>query len=128
MMRSMASGEGRSPSPDGSETMGTSEAPGRGPSELFAFAPIAALAALAGARACAPAGPGRDDVVNPEHHDRPVRRRGDCLAPDADRLAHVLFLPFGDLAAGHVGPRGLVPLLVLLAQLRQDVDRVPACV
>src|SRR6059036_675424 len=125
MMRSMASGDGPSPSPEGSETMGTSEAPERGPSELFAFAPIAALA---GARACAPAGPGCDDVVNPEHHDRRVRRRGDCLAPDADRLDHVLFLHVGDLAAEHVDPRVLVPLLVLLAQLDQDVDRVQACV
>src|SRR5947209_19959881 len=126
-MRSMASGEGPSPSPDGSETMGTSEAPGRGPSEIFAFAPtFAALAALAGARACAPAGPGCDDVVNPKHHDRGVRRRGDCLTPDPDRLDHVLLLHIGDLAAEDVDPRGLVPLLVLLAQLDQDVNRVQA--
>src|SRR3989441_12945381 len=125
IMRSMASGEGRSPSPDGSETMGTSEAPGRGPSELFAFAPIAALAALAGARACAPAGPGCDDVVDSKHHDRGVRRRGDCLTPDPDRLDHVLLLHVGDLPAEDVDPRGLGPLLVLLAQLDQDVDLVP---
>src|SRR3989475_8870289 len=111
MMRSMASGEGRSPSPDGSETMGTSEAPGRGPSELFAFAPIAALAALAGARACAPAGPGRDDVVNPEHHDRRVRRRGDCLVPDADRLDQVIFFYVGFLDGEHDSPRFRCPLL-----------------
>src|SRR6266571_3926464 len=97
-MRSRASGEGRSPSPDGSETMGTSEAPGRGPSEIFAFAPtFAAFAALAGARTGAAAGPGCDDVVNPKHHDCRVRRRGDGLAPDADGLD-------------------------------QDVDRVQACV
>src|SRR5712691_7699208 len=125
-MRSMASGEGRSPSPDGSETMGTSEAPGRGPSEIFAFAPIAAFAALAGARTGAAAGPGCDDVVNPKHHDRRVRRRGDRLAPDADRLDHVLFLHVGDSATEHVDPRSLVPLLVLLAQLYQDVDWVQA--
>src|SRR5881296_3862542 len=128
-MRSIASEERPSPSPDGSETMGTSEAPGRGPSELLAVAPaFAALAALAGARACAPAGPGCDDVVDPKHHDRGVRRRGDCLTPDPDRLDHVLFLHVGDLAAEDVDPRGLVPLLVLLAQLDQDVDRVQACV
>src|SRR6266571_5075720 len=128
-MRSRASGEGRSPSPDGSETMGTSEAPGRGPSEIFAFAPtFAAFAALAGARTGAAAGPGCDDVVNPKHHDCRVRRRGDGLAPDADGLDHVLFLHVGDLAAEDVDPRGLVPLLVLLAQLDQDVDRVQACV
>src|SRR5437899_4203790 len=128
-MRSRASGEGRSPSPDGSETMGTSEAPGRGPSEIFAFAPtFAAFAALAGARTGAAAGPGCDDVVNPKHHDRRVRRRGDGLAPDADGLDHVLLLHVGDLAAEDVDPRGLVPLLVLLAQLDQDVDRVQACV
>src|SRR5881628_3522235 len=128
-MRSMASGEGRSPSPDGSETMGTSEAPGRGPSEIFAFAPtFAAFAALAGARTGAAAGSGCDDVVNPKHHDRRVRRRGDGLAPDADGLDHVLLLHVGDLAAEDVDPRGLVPLLVLLAQLDQDVDRVQACV
>src|SRR5881296_2274956 len=128
-MRSRASGEGRSPSPDGSETMGTSEAPGRGPSEIFAFAPtFAAFAALAGARTGAAAGPGCDDVVNPKHHDRRVRRRGDCLTPDPDRLDHVLFLHVGDLAAEDVDPRVLVPLLVLLAQLDQDVDRVQACV
>src|SRR2546422_295264 len=68
-MRSMASGEGRSPSPDGSETMGTSEAPGRGPSEIFAFAPtFAAFAALAGARTGAAAGPGfDDDLLAPTH-------------------------------------------------------------
>src|SRR5207245_5568873 len=126
-MRSMAPGDGPSPSPEGSETMGISGAPARGPSEIFAFAPtVAAFAALPGARACAPAGPGRDDVVNPEHHDRRVRRRGDCLAPDADRLDHVLFLHVGDFAAEHVDPRSLVPLLVLLAQLDQDVDRVQA--
>src|SRR5712692_9220814 len=107
--------------------MGISGAPARGPSEIFAFAPtVAAFAALAGARACAPAGPGRDDVVNPKHHDRRVRRRGDGLAPDPDRLDHVLFLHVGDFAAEDVDPRGLVPLLVLLAQLDQDVDRVQA--
>src|SRR5213593_1211633 len=126
-MRSRASGEGRSPSPDGSETMGTSEAPGRGPSEIFAFAPtFAAFAALAGARTGAAAGSGCDDVVNPKHHDRRVRRRGDGLAPDADGFDHVLLLHVGDLAAEDVDPRGLVPLLVLLAQLDQDVNRVQA--
>src|SRR2546422_43827 len=126
-MRSMALGERSSPSPEGSETMGTSGAPGRGPSEIFAFAPtVAAFAALPGARACAPARPGRDDVVNPKHHDRRVRRRGDRLAPDADRLDHVLFLHVGDFATEHVDPRSLVPLLVLLAQLDQDVDWVQA--
>src|SRR2546428_3217453 len=127
-MRSMASGEGPSPSPDGSETRGTSEARGRGPSEIFAFAPtFAALAALAGARACAPAGPGCDDVVNPKHHDRGVRRRGDCLTPDPDRLDHVLLLHVGDLPAEDADPRGLAPPLVLLAQLDQDVHPVQAC-
>src|SRR5881296_3458314 len=125
-MRSRASGERSSPSPDGSETMGTTRPPERGPSELLAVAPIAAFAALAGARASAAAGPGCDDVVNPKHHDRGVRRRGDGLAPDPDRLDHVLFLHVGDLAAEDVDPRGLVPLLVLLAQLDQDVDRVQA--
>src|SRR5436309_1646308 len=125
-MRSMASGEAPSPSPDGSETMGTSGAPGRGPSELLAVAPaFAALAALAGSRAAsAPARPGCDDVVDPKHHDRRVRRRGDGLAPDPNRLDHVLLLHVGDFAAEHVDPRRLVPLLVLLAQLDQDVDRV----
>src|SRR3989442_12280107 len=126
-MRSRASGEGRSPPPDGSETMGTPEAPGRGPSEIFAFAPtFAAFAALAGARTGAAAGSGCDDVVNPKHHDRGVRRRGDGLAPDADGLDHVLFLHVGDFTAEDVDSRGLVPLLVLLAQLDQDVDRVQA--
>src|SRR6266571_2544004 len=126
-MRSMAPGEGPSPSPDGSETMGTSEAPRKGPSEIFAFAPaFAALAALAGARTGAAAGPGCDDVVDPKHHDRGVRRRGDCLTPDPDWLDHVLFLHVGDFAAEDVDPRGLVPLLVLLAQLNQDVDRIQA--
>src|SRR5437867_728586 len=125
-MRSMASGEGTSPSPDGSETMGPSGAPGRGPSELLAVAPaFAALAALAGSRAApAPARPGCDDVVDPKHHDRRVRRRGDGLAPDPNRLDHVLLLHVGDFAAEHVDPRRLVPLLVLLAQLDQDVDWV----
>src|SRR5881409_1848019 len=125
-MRSRASGERRSPSPDGSETMGTTRPPERGPSELLAVAPVAALAALAAARGSAAAGPGCDDVVNPKHHDRGVRRRGDCLTPDPDRLDHVLFLHIGDLAAEDVDPRGLVPLLVLLAQLDQDVNRVQA--
>src|SRR5881296_435478 len=125
-MRSMASGEGPSPSPDGSETMGTSGAPGRGPSELLAVAPaFAAFAALARSRtASAPARPGCDDVVDPKHHDRRVRRRGDGLAPDPNRLDHVLLLHVGDFAAEHVDPRRLVPLLVLLAQLDQDVDWV----
>src|SRR6058998_1441732 len=125
-MRSRASGERSSPSTDGSETMGTTRPPERGPSELLAVAPIAAFAALASARASAAAGPGCDDVVNPKHHDRGVRRRGDGLAPDPDRLDHVLFLHVGDLAAEDVDPRELVPLLVLLAQLDQDVDRVQA--
>src|SRR2546427_1794115 len=97
-----------------------------GPSEVFAVAPIAAFAALASARASAAAGLGRDDVVNPKHHDRRVRRRGDGLAPDPDRLDHVLFLHVGDFAAEDVDPCILVPLLVLLPQLDQDVDRVQA--
>src|SRR5213594_4587992 len=98
------------------------------PSELLAVAPaFAAFAALARSRtASAPARPGCDDVVDPKHHDRRVRRRGDGLAPDPNRLDHVLFLHVGDLAAEDVDPRGLVPLLVLLAQLDQDVDRVQA--
>src|SRR3989449_1693555 len=126
-MGSLAWGERSSPSPEGSETMGPSGAPGRGPSEFFACAPpAAAFAALPGAWPCAPARPGRDDVVNPKHHDRRVRRRGDRLAPDADRLDHVLFLHVGDFATEHVDPRSLVPLLVLLAQLDQDVDWVQA--
>src|SRR3989454_36329 len=125
-MRSMASGERSSPSPDGSEAMGTTGPPERGPSEVFAVAPIAAFAALASARASAAAGLGRDDVVNPKHHDRRVRRRGDGLAPDPDRLDHVLFLHVGDFAAEDVDPCILVPLLVLLPQLDQDVDRVQA--
>src|SRR5437899_9131125 len=123
-MRSMASGERSSPSPDGSEAMGTTGPPERGPSEVFAVAPIAAFAALASARASAAAGLGRDDVVDPKHHGRRVRRRGDGLAPDPNRLDHVLLLHVGDFAAEHVDPRRLVPLLVLLAQLDQDVDRV----
>src|SRR2546422_959373 len=125
-MRSMASGERSPPSPDGSEAMGTTGPPERGPSEVFAVAPIAAFAALASARASAAAGLGRDDVVNPKHHDRRVRRRGDGLAPDPDRLDHVLFLHVGDFAAEDVDPCILVPLLVLLPQLDQDVDRVQA--
>src|SRR5256712_4166306 len=126
-MRAMASGEGPSPSPDGSETMGPSEAPGRGPSEIFAFAPtFAALAALAGPRACAPAGPGCDDVVNPKHHDRGVRRRGDCLTPDPDRLGHGLFLHIRNPAAQYVDPRRLIPLPVLLAQPDHEVNPAQA--
>src|SRR3989442_11988897 len=108
--------------------MGTTEAPARGPSELLAVAPIAACAALAAARGSSPAGLGCDDVVDPKHHDRSVRRRGDCLTPDPDRLDHVLLPHVGDLAAEDVDPRGLVPLLVLLAQLDQDVNWVQACV
>src|SRR2546425_5399125 len=102
--------------------------PEGGPSEIFAFAPIAAFAALAAPRPAPPAGPACDDVVDPKHHDRRIRRRGDCLTPDPDRLDHVLFLHVGDLAAEDVDPRGLVPFLVLLAQLDQDVNRVQACV
>src|SRR5213594_4239652 len=96
------------------------------PSELLAVAPaFAAFAALAGSRAApAPARPGCDDVVDPKHHDRRVRRRGNGLAPDPNRLDHVLLLHVGDFAAEHVDPRRLVPLLVLLAQLDQDVDWV----
>src|SRR5438093_1998674 len=96
------------------------------PSELLAVAPaFAAFAALARSRtASAPASPGCDDVVDPKHHDGRVRRRGDGLAPDPNRLDHVLLLHVGDFAAEHVDPRRLVPLLVLLAQLDQDVDRV----
>src|SRR5437870_13245305 len=96
------------------------------PSELLAVAPaFAAFAALARSRtASAPARPGCDDVVDPQHHDRRVRRRGDGLAPDPNRLDHVLLLHVGDFAAEHVDPRRLVPLLVWLGTLDQDVDRV----
>src|SRR5437879_10814516 len=113
-MRSRASGERSSPSPDGSETMGTTRPPERGPSELLAVAPIAAFAALASARASAAAGPGCDDVVNPKHHDRGVRRRGDGLAPDPDRLDHVLFLYVGVIVADLVVIRRLLSVLLVM--------------
>src|SRR3989454_11920620 len=122
-MRSMASGNDAPPRWTVPRPWGPPRPPEGGPSEIFAFAPIAAFAALAGARASAAAGPGCDEVVNPKHHDRGVRRRGEGLAPDPARLGHRLLLHVGDLAAEDVDPRGLVPLLVLLSQLDQDVDR-----
>src|SRR5947199_2483893 len=119
---------GRDPSPRQTvpRPWGPPGPPEGAPSELLAVAPaFAAFAALARSRtASAPARPGCDDVVDPKHHDRRVRRRGDGLAPDPNRLDHVLLLHVGDFAAEHVDPRRLVPLLVLLAQLDQDVDRV----
>src|SRR5437016_12694246 len=107
--------------------MGTSGAPVAGASEIFAVASaFAAFAALAGAGSCASARPGRDDVIDPKHHDRRVRRRGNRLRSDADRLDHVLLLHIGDLAGEDVDPRGLVALLVLFPKLDEDVNRVEA--
>src|SRR6266699_868192 len=122
--RSTSAGE-PSPSPGGSETMGTTRGPPEGASELLAVASaFAAFAALAGAFAAALARPGCDDVVDAEDHDRRVGGRGNCLAADPNRFDHVLLLHVGDLAREDVDPRVLVALLVLLPELDQDVDRV----
>src|SRR5947208_3489861 len=97
-----------------------------GTSESVAVAsPFAAFPALASACAArASAGPRCDDVVDAEHHDRRVRRGRVRLGTDADRLEDVLLLHVRHFAGEDVHPGVLVPLLVLLAEFDEDVDRV----
>src|SRR5213593_2148145 len=122
--RSM-SGSAGSPRVPSSSPMGIPRARREG-LELLAVA-AAVLAALrsAGALADVP-GPRGDHVINPEDHHRGVRRRGDRLCTDADWLHDALLPHVGDLAGEDVHARVLVPLLVLLAELDQGVDRVQA--
>src|SRR6059036_1823247 len=119
---SVSAGSPRVPS---SSPMGISRA-GREGLELLAVA-AAVLAALraAGALAAFP-GPRGDHVIDSEDHHGRVRRGRDRLSPDADRLHDVLLPHVRDLAREDVHARVLVPLLVLLAELDQGVDRVQA--